>query len=197
MAVTLLAQSLWDAAKFHLDLFGTLGLLLGFIAGIMPHRHGMLLASAACAACFGLHYLHLGALTGTAMCGIALLQNLVSVQAVRPTGRAAWVAPLFAATTLMAASLTVITWNGWPSACAGLGTLLATAARLQGDPQAMRRFFVGASLCWAGHNLLVSSVFGLTCDLLTLSGLGLSLARHHFRRPDTQAHPVAHHAAAG
>ena len=73
----------WTAAQPHLDLFGTLGLLLGFAAGIMPHRGGMLLASAGCATAFGLHYLHLGALTGTAMCAIALVQNLVSARASR------------------------------------------------------------------------------------------------------------------
>nr|WP_313898915.1 YgjV family protein [Methylobacterium sp. E-025] len=189
MTLMTLALSGWAAAKPHLDLFGTLGLLLGFAAGILPHRRGMLLASAGCAAAFGLHYLHLGALTGTAMCAIALLQNLVSAQAIGPAGRAAWVAPLFAATTLVAAGTTLATWSGWPSDCAGLGALLATAARLQGDPQGMRRLFLGASLCWAVHNGLVGSVFGLTCDLLTLSGLALSLVRHQ-RRPAPRALPA-------
>ena len=185
------AQIGWAAAAPHLDPLGTLGLLLGFAAGIMPHRRGMLLASAGCAGAFSLHYLHLGAFTGTAMCAIALLQNLVSAQAIRPEGRSPLVAPLFAATTLMAAGLTLATWTGWPSACAGLGALLATAARLQGDPQAMRRLFLGASLCWAVHNTLVGSVFGLTCDLLTLSGLTLALLRHQRRHPASQALPAA------
>ncbi|GJD44170.1 hypothetical protein AFCDBAGC_2034 [Methylobacterium cerastii] len=183
MTVIELALIGWAAAKPHLDLFGTLGLLLGFIAGIMPHRRGMLLASAGCAAAFGLHYLHLGAFTGTAMCAIAVLQNFVSMRAIGPEGRAAWVAPLFAATTLVTVGMTLATWSGWPSACAGLGALLATGARLQGDPQGMRRLFLGASLCWAVHNGLVGSVFGLTCDLLTVSGLTLSLIRHQRRTP--------------
>ncbi|TXM90749.1 YgjV family protein, partial [Methylobacterium sp. WL103] len=64
-----------------------------------------------------------------------------------------------------------------------LGALLATGARLQGDPQGMRRLFLGASLCWAVHNGLVGSVFGLTCDLLTVSGLTLSLIWHQRRTP--------------
>ena len=169
--------SFWVGAKAHLDIFGILGLGLGFAAGILPRRSWMLLASAACATCFALHYLHLGAFTGTAMCGIAILQNLVSAQAVGPERRAAWVAPVFAASSLAAAGLVLATWNGWPSACAGLGTLLATAARLQGVARTMRRLFVGASLCWAVHNALVGSAFGLTCDLLTLSGLAIALLR--------------------
>ncbi len=142
----------------------------------------MLLTSAACATAFGFHFLKLGALTGTAMCAVSMLQSLVAATAIGPDRRAAFVAPLFAATSLLAACLTLTTWNGWPSACAGIGALLATAARLQGDARAMRHLFLGASLSWAGHNLLVGSVFGLTCDVLTMSGLAIALARAE--RPD-------------
>lgn len=177
MTAAELVDAYWNAARSHLDIFGMAGLCLGFAAGIMPRRRWMLLASAACAACFGVHFLNLGALTGTAMCAISVLQNLVSAQAIGPERRAAFVAPLFAATSLVAAWLTLTTWNGWPSACAGLGALLATTARLQADAQVMRRLFLGASLAWAGHNLLVGSVFGLTCDVLTLSGLAIALLR--------------------
>jgi hypothetical protein len=167
----------YASAVAHLDLFGSLGLCLGFTAGIMPRRNRILLASAACAAAFGVHYLTLGALTGTAMCAISILQSLVSLTCLGRPGRSGWVAPLFATSTLAAAGLTVATWNGWPSACAALGTLLATGARLNAAPQPMRLLFLGASLCWAGHNLLVGSVFGLTCDLLTIFGLGIALLR--------------------
>ena len=169
--------SLWIAARDHLDLFGTLGLCLGFAAGLMPRRDWILAAAAACSVSFGLHYLRLGALTGAAMCAVSSMQSLVAARAVGPSGRAAFVAPLFAASSLAAAGLTLATWNGWPSACAGIGALLATAARLQGEPQAMRRLFLAASGAWAGHNLLVGSVFGLTCDVLTVSGLVIALAR--------------------
>jgi hypothetical protein len=169
--------SWYASAAAHLDLFGSLGLSLGFIAGLMPRRDRILLASAACAACFGAHYLTLGALTGTAMCAISVMQSLVSLRCVGMPGRSGWVPPLFAASTLVAACLTVATWNGWPSACAAVGTLLATAARLNAAPQPMRLLFLGASLCWGGHNLLVGSVFGLTCDVLTIFGLVIALLR--------------------
>jgi hypothetical protein len=181
--------SWYAAAAEHLDLFGSLGLALGFTAGVMPRRAWLLAASAACAACFGAHYLTLGALTGTAMCAISVLQSLVSLTCVGAPGRAGWVPPLFAASTLGAAWLTAATWNGWPSTCAALGALLATAARLHEAPQAMRLLFLGASLCWAGHNLLVGSVFGLTCDVLTILGLAIALLRAVQDRPVAAAGP--------
>jgi hypothetical protein len=174
----------WYAlAAAHLDLFGSLGLTLGFTAGVMPRRDWILVASAACTACFGAHYLSLGALTGTAMCAISVMQSLVSLRCVGSPARSGWVPPLFAASTLAAAGLTVATWNGWPSACAALGTLLATGARLHEAPQPMRLLFLGASLCWAGHNLIVGSVFGLTCDVLTILGLVIALLRAVPDRP--------------
>ncbi|WP_456684720.1 YgjV family protein [Bradyrhizobium sp. P5_C11_2] len=65
----------------------------------------------------------------------------------------------------------MVTWNGWPSLCAGAGTLFATSARLQADAPTMRRLFVCAATRWAGHNLQVGSVFALSCDGLTLAAL--------------------------
>lgn len=167
----------WQAAREHLDLFGSLGLCLGFLSGMMPRRSTILLMSAACSGCFALHYTRLGAETGMAMCLISVMQSLVAARWIGADARAAWVVPLFAGSSLVAASLTLATWNGWPSACAGLGSLLATAARLQTNAQSMRRFFLGASSCWMIHNTLVGSVFGLTCDLLTVSALLLALLR--------------------
>lgn len=166
-----------NAVLPHLDLFGALGLGLGFASGIMPRRDLILVTAAACSICFALHFGHLGAYTGTAMCAVSALQSLVAGLAMGEGRRPAWIVPLFAASSLLAAGLTLATWNGWPSACAGIGGLIATLARLQPQPQAMRRLFFAASSCWAAHNWLVGSVFGLTCDCLTLSALAIALLR--------------------
>ena len=180
----------WHAARDHLALFGSLGLCLGFAGGMMPRRSLILFTSAACSACFALHFLRLGAQTGTAMCLVSVMQSVVAARWIGPDFRAPWVAPLFVASSLVALCLTLATWNGWPSACAGLGSLLATTARLQGDAQTMRRVFLGASSCWVLHNLLVGSVFGLTCDLLTIAALVIALIRGA-AKPAFAARPAA------
>ncbi len=183
-----LGSVLSNAVLPHLDIFGALGLCLGFTSGIMPRRDLILAAAAACSVCFALHYGHLGAYTGTAMCVVSAMQSLVAALAMAEGRRPAWIVPLFAGSSLLAAGLTLATWNGWPSACAGIGALLATLARLQVSPQAMRRLFFAASSCWAAHNLLVGSVFGLTCDCLTLLGLAFALLRG--ARPRTASMPA-------
>ncbi|GEP10417.1 YgjV family protein [Methylobacterium gnaphalii] len=177
MTPTDLAAAWLNAAGGHLDGFGMLGMCLGFAAGTMPRRLWILLTSAACSTCFALHFLHLGAFTGAALCSISVLQSLVSALCLGSRARAGLVAPVFVASALVAASLTLATWNGWPSGCAAIGAVFATCARLQADAHAMRLLFLGASLCWAGHNFLVGSAFALTCDLLTISGLAIALLR--------------------
>ncbi len=166
-----------DAVRERLDIFGGLGLLLGFVAGAMPGRVGILAASAACAGCFGLHYLRLQAHTGAALCALSVMQGLVAARFGGAARRPAWFGPFFAAGGLAVLLLTAATWTGWPSACAGTGALLALRARFQGEVGAMRRNLIAASLAWAGHNLLVGSVFGLACDGLTLAGLLVALGR--------------------
>ncbi|MDP4022963.1 YgjV family protein [Methylobacterium sp. NEAU 140] len=173
-----------DAVIGRIDIFGALGLVLGFVSGVMPGRVAILVASAACSTCFGLHFLRLGAGTGAAMCALSVAQSLAAARFGGRDRRPAWFAPFFGGCLCLVLGLTAATWSGWPSACAGTGALLAMRARLQPEAGAMRASFLAASLAWAGHNLLVGSAFGLTCDLLTLSGLLLAMGR---ARPATAA----------
>lgn len=172
-----------NAAGSHFDIFGSLGLCLGFAAGTMPRRNLILLTAAAGSACFAMHFLRLGAYTGAAMCTLSLLQSLVSAFCLGSRKRSGFVAPVFALSSLAAASLTLASWNGWPSGCAAIGLFFSTCGRLQNDPQRMRLLFVGSSSFWAGHNCLIGSPFALTCDLLTISGLIIALWRAGSTRP--------------
>ncbi|CAO4193925.1 YgjV family protein [Methylorubrum extorquens] len=180
------------AAAASLDLFGLLGLGFGFATGLMPRRHLILLSSAACSLCFAVHFLRLGSPTGMAMNLIGVLQCLLAARFVGVRGRPAWLDLVFAATFLLAAVLTVATWNGLPSIFAGLATLVSTMARLQSSSQTMRFLLIGSALGWASHNVMVGSVCGLTCDCLGLIGFTVAALREHgiVRQP---AAPLSSH----
>ena len=165
------------AAAGHLDLFGLLGLAFGFATGLMPQRRLILLSSAACGLCFSVHFFRLGSSTGTAMNLIAVAQSLLAARFVTVRGRPAWLDAVFAGTFVLAAILTLATWNGLSSVFAGLAALVATTARLQAAPQTMRLLLIGAALSWASHNILMGSVYGLTCDCLGLLGFTTSYLR--------------------
>ena len=173
------SSALLRAAAANLDLFGLLGLVCGLATGLMPNRRLILLSSAVCSICFAIHFLRLGSTTGMAMNLIGVAQCLLAARYVTARGCPPWLGAAFALTFLLAAGLTLSTWNGWPSAFAGIGTLVSTAARLQASPQSMRGLLMGSSLCWASHNLLVGSVCGLTCDCLGLIAFSLATLREH------------------
>jgi hypothetical protein len=185
-------STLWLAAKESLDVFGALGLVLGFAAGVMPRRTMILVTSAACGTCFSAHFLHLGSTTGMAMNLISVVQSLLAARFVTTDARPRWLSVAFAMSLVGVMGFTLATWNGWPSAYAGAGALLATAARLQSSSQVMRTLFLCATLCWTGHNLMVGSVCGLTCDVLTMLGFAIAIARDGalFRSPSFAPSPV-------
>jgi hypothetical protein len=168
-------SAVWLAAQANMDAFGAMGLAFGFATSLMPRRTMILMCSAACGVCFSAHYLHVGSTTGMAMSAISVAQSLLAARYVTSNGHPAWLDAAFAASMLMVAGLTLMTWNGLPSAFAGTGALFATAARLQSSSQAMRLLLVCATLCRAGHNAMVGSVCGLTCDVLALSGLMVTI----------------------
>src|ERR1700710_906434 len=115
------------AAAANLDLFGLLGLSFGFAAGLMPKRRLILLSSAACSICFSVHFLRLGSPTGMAMNLIGVVHCLLAARFVTERARPSWLDAVFAASFLLAAVLTVATWNGLPSIFAGVATLVSTA----------------------------------------------------------------------
>jgi hypothetical protein len=168
--------------------FGALAVLVGCCVGLMPRRNLLLMASALCSCLFCIHFLRLGSTTGAAMCAISLLQSLAAtriVEGVRP----GWLGGFFAATSGLAVALTLATWAGWPSALAGTGALLAAAARLQADMRRMRLLLLACSLCWVGHNLVVGSVSGLMCDILSITSLLAALWGYRETAPRTVAAP--------
>jgi hypothetical protein len=167
----------WMAAQANLDVFGAMGLAFGFATSLMPRRTMILLTSAACGVCFGAHYLHLGSFTGMAMSAISVAQSLLAARFITAEGRPTWLSNAFAASMLLVVGLTLLTWNGWPSAFAGAGALFATAARIQASSHNMRVLLLCATLCCAGHNTIVGSVCGLTCDILAIAGFTLTMAR--------------------
>jgi hypothetical protein len=163
-----------------LEPFGAFAVLAGFAAALMPRRSHILGLSALCSVLFCAHFLRAGSSTGAAMCAISALQSLAGLSIGR-AARARWIHGFFAASSAGAVALTLATWAGPPSAFAGIGTLLATAGRLQTDAQRVRLLFLASGLLWAGHNILVGSAFGLACDVLTIGSMAFALWR--YRRP--------------
>lgn len=140
--------------------------------GLMRDRRAILVGQAAQVACFGGHFALIGAYTGAAMCMLSLVQLTA---AALPRGRGTAVA--FWATAPAIAILATLTWHGPASAAAAVGLALGTLGRWQERAVPMRWFFLGSSMAWASHNVLVGSPFGMATDALALATNGWRLWR--------------------
>jgi Bacterial inner membrane protein len=164
-----------------LSTWGVLGVAFGGLAGLMPRRRLILVCSGLGSACLSLQNLMLGSTTGAALCTLAVLQSLAASSAPEED-RPRWLLAFLGLASFLVVAVTVSTWQGWLSLCAGLGSLLSVCARLQGDPQRMRRAFLVSSLFWAGHDGSVGSVCGLLNDTLTVTGHLYGLWQNRERR---------------
>ncbi|MBP2229739.1 hypothetical protein J2847_003038 [Azospirillum agricola] len=172
---------------------GFAGLALGTLSTLMTDRRAILAAQAAASFLFVIHFLCLGARTGTLMCVLGLVQMAASY----PRRRSWRLNALFAATLPAALAVAALTWQGPMSALSAGGFILATLGRWQTEVAAMRLFFLSATLVGAGHNALAGSVFGLGSDAMALAGHGWSLWRAaRARRPVAAVSPPASLAAA-
>jgi hypothetical protein len=125
-------------------------------------------------ALFALHYLLLGAPTAAAMCSAGAVQGLAAALIARRRLRIG----VYGAAVAGGVALTLATWSGLPSLLAQCGQLASAAGRLQRDLQRLRLCFLGSTLIWVSHNLLMGSVWGLASDTLTLTSLVAGLWRN-------------------
>lgn len=152
------------------------GLIAFVLVAAWPLLRGrvpLLIGQAVAAAAFAAHYLLIGAVTGGLLSLVSVIQCL---SAVPPPGP--WIRPIYAATVPSLAILTLLSWSGWPSACAALGLTLATAARWQRNPAALRTLFLLSGIAWVAHDILTDSLYGLAADLVCMLVLADGIRRH-------------------
>lgn len=152
---------------------GFAGLAFGTLSTLLTGRRAILSAQAAASSLFVIHFLCLGARTGTMMCLLGLVQMVVRY----PERRSRRLNMLFATTVPAALAVAALTWQGPMSALSAGGFILATLGRWQSAVAPMRLFFLSATLVGAGHNALAGSLFGLGADAMALAGHGWSLWR--------------------
>lgn len=116
-------------------------------------RAAMLTVQFGVGAGFSLHYALLGASTASFANGLGAVQILLSLCFARAT-KLRWAGYL--PVPLMLA-LAVLTWSGWPSFFAALGTILLAIGRMQSDEKTLRVLVVLGTAPWLAHDLLMAS----------------------------------------
>lgn len=147
------------------------GLFGMFCLAIFPlfHARSMMLSVYICNnLAFVAHYGLLHEWTAAAMNGLMAVQTLVAIR-IAEARRYRWTYYLLMA---LLAVMVAVTWQGLPSAFAGLATAFSTLGRMQNRELSLRLLMLMAMPCWLVHDIIVASMPGFTADLLSI-GVGL------------------------
>jgi uncharacterized membrane protein YoaK (UPF0700 family) len=175
------------AARSNLDVYAALGLILAITSTQMAARRAMLILGLCGTLCFAAHYARLGSYTGSAICVLAASQALLAAIFVTPEHRPPWIVPVFAVNLLVGFGITALTWVGWASFFAVLGSVFATTGRLQVSVPLMRRLFLAMTLCWWCHDLIMATPLALACETIAAIGFAVAILREPRGEPLAQA----------
>lgn len=175
------------AAQHNLEIFGAIALVLMIVSSQMPNRNLMLSVGLCGTLCFAAHFARLGSYTGSFICLLGALQGLLAASFITPTHRPSWVAPALLGIMSVGFIVTGLTWAGWASALALLGSIFATFARLQMSVEMMRRMFLLTTLCWLAHDTVVATPLAMACELLSSIGYAAAILREPRRTPTLKA----------
>ncbi len=170
-----LFEPIFDCAKLA-ALFGFVAVSMVIVWPLFSTRRTVLSIQCLGSTAFSAHFLLMGAETAAITSLIALVQILASTIVRRHS--LVWIICGASSTLLVLA--TIATWDGLPSILAAIGSLLATVARLQQSTTRMKAGFLISAPFWVTHNFLVSSLFGLTVDVVSTTSLTFALCRTRF-----------------
>lgn len=121
---------------------------------------------------FGLHYALLGAMTAALVNLLGSVQILVSL--LSGTSRAGRV--LGYSFIPAAIAISALTWGGYASAFAGIGTAIIAYGRMQTNEFRLRMVVLAGTIPWAIHDVLIMSPVAIV-DALSLAVGAWSVAR--------------------
>jgi hypothetical protein len=164
---------LWGHVNPAAQLVGVAGIITGVLWPLLRRRSYLLATQAVCFFIFALHFWLLDARTATFLNILGGLQAAAAIplERWRPF-RFVYIAtlpPIFAGVAL--------TWQGWPSAFAGLGVVLTSVSRYQIKLWRLRLFSNCGLLLWLCHNTAMFSIAGVITDLGGIIGNSVMLWR--------------------
>ena len=162
-----------------IQIVGLIALILGVVSVQFKHRRNILLVQLSASVTWIIHFLLLGATSGAVMNAVGALRTY-SYYVCRSEPRPSWLPWSIA---VLAAIVTVATWQGMLSLLPLSAMLLAIYALWQKSEQKIRFYLTLCVPLWFAYNLTVMSYAGMASDLLALiSGV---IALYRYRKQDS------------
>ena len=156
-----------------IQLVGFVAMAASFLVFQTNRRSRMLVLQIFASILWSIHFLFLGALTGSAMGILGGVRNFVfyRVGKKRDVRIPLGISALF----IMA---TALMWDGFISFLPLLGTLIATLALWQINTRQIRLIYWVSPLLWLGYNVFYSGSYaGITADLVMLTSVLIGVYR--------------------
>lgn len=170
MAAFFTAHSYLFSQIFGFAAMGTAILTYQFNKQKTVNRILMLVALLWCA-----HYACLGLITPIVMNVLNVVRAGVYAKRDNPRFDRTWVPVAFC---ILAAVLTVVTWEDWWSLLPGIASVAAAVANWQTDTKKLRAFTVPVCVCWLIYNLFHKSVAGAVNETFTLISIFVAYLRY-------------------
>ncbi|KKU19847.1 MAG: hypothetical protein UX30_C0007G0120 [Candidatus Saccharibacteria bacterium GW2011_GWA2_46_10] len=155
---------------------GLVGLGLSFVIYQLNHRQRMLLVGSLSSVFWTIHYLLLGAPTGSAINFLISVRNLVFYKA----GKNRSVLIPMALASLFTLAV-VMTWQGPRSLLPLGGSLTGTLAFWQVHPRHIRMIVLSSTCLWLTYNILSKSYAGIAADAIVLLSIVIGIYRFDIR----------------
>jgi hypothetical protein len=152
---------------------GAGGIACSVLWGLFRGRTTMLVVQLIGTLMFVAHWHFQGSPTAT----LLTVMSAVQMAAAIPLGTRPGFRYVYLATLPVIAVLLALTWNGWPSVFASLGTAVLSIGRYQTDTLRFRVLMGAAVPLWFVHNLMMMSVPALASDFLGTAVNGYMIHR--------------------
>lgn len=147
------------------QLIGFFGVVFSILVYQFNKRSTILRLGTIAALLYSLHFLLLGAYTGSAMNLIGGVRGYVFYK-IKPDNRHRWILYVFIA---LAALSTLLTWNGLISLLPFTATSIGGFALWHQDPKYIRRWILLAPPIWFVYSYLVGSYPGMLIEIIVFT----------------------------
>lgn len=169
-------------SAFAIQAIGFVAVVLSLTVFQLNKRGHMLALSVVASLLYSVHFFLLGAPTGAAMNFINAIRYYAFGK-VSPSKQNAWVLYVF---LIIIATATWLTWQGWFSVLAALGSALSTLAFWQNNPTYIRRISMGVPPLWFSYNAIAGSYAGMVVEVFLFISNLIGQYRFDMIKPKTR-----------
>jgi len=161
--------------KFVGEMIGAVAIVVSALIYQQKSRNNLIMFKAASDALWIAHYLCLGAFTGAAVTGVALVREVVFFKSRPEDKKGKWTLFIFMGISILC---TFLTWKSVFSILALLGSLISIISFWMGKPKLSRILAFPVAVCMLIYGVSNGSIMVLVNEILVLISSAIGVVRY-------------------